>query len=53
MRSRDEECLPSKAYKSVIIEGAVEHEMPAEYVERLRLIEDNGFDGQVDLGTSS
>ena len=46
-------CLPSEDYKSVIVEGAVEHELPAEYIERLRLIQDNGYASEVDLSISA
>ena len=53
MVPRDEECLPSEAYKNVIVEGAVEHGLPIEYVERLRLIQDNGYVGEVDLSISA
>ena len=49
MRPTSEECLPSNAYKSVIVEGAVEHELPPEYIDRLRQIEDNGYSFEVDL----
>ena len=53
MQPTSEECLPSTAYKSVIIEGAIEHELPPEYMERLRKIKDNGFSFEVDLSVSS
>ena len=53
MRSLAEECLPSNAYKRVIVEGAVEHDLPTEYIERLKLIKDNGYMGEVDLSISS
>ena len=53
MRSLAEECLPSSAYKRVIVDGAIEHDLPTEYIERLKLIEDNGYMGEVDLSISS
>ena len=52
MLNHNEECLPSGAYKKVIIEGAIEHELPAEYIEMLRQIKDNGYVGHVDLHNS-
>ena len=53
MQPTSKECLPSNAYKSVIIEGAIEHELPPEYIKRLRKIKDNGFSFEVDLSVSS
>ena len=52
MLNQNEECLPSGAYKKVIVEGAIEHELPAEYIEMLRQIKDNGYVGHVDLHNS-
>nr|CAD2181521.1 unnamed protein product [Meloidogyne enterolobii] len=40
---------PSPHYKEVIVAGAVEHELPTEYIKRLRAIPTNGFNGTVDL----
>jgi len=37
--------LPSPAYKQTILTGAEELALPARYVERLRLIPDNGVEG--------
>ena len=52
MLNQNEECLPSGAYKKVIVEGAIEHELPAEYIGMLMQIKDNGYIGQVDLHNS-
>ena len=52
MLNQNEECLPSGVYKKVIVEGAIEHELPAEYIEMLRQIKDNGYVGHVDLHNS-
>uniref|UniRef100_A0A915MX32 Gamma-glutamylcyclotransferase n=1 Tax=Meloidogyne javanica TaxID=6303 RepID=A0A915MX32_MELJA len=40
---------PSPHYKEVIVAGAVENELPTEYIKRLRAIPTNGFNGTVDL----
>ncbi|CAG0878929.1 unnamed protein product [Darwinula stevensoni] len=40
---------PSKVYKDVIIRGAEEHGLPHDYIEKLRMIEDNGYDGPVTI----
>ena len=36
---------PSPLYKKVIVTGASETGLPVEYIEQLRAIEDNGYDG--------
>ena len=36
-------------YKDVIIRGAIEHNMPSDYIEKLKNIQDNGYDGKVDV----
>ena len=41
--------LPSKVYKNVLITGAKEHSMPAEYVRKLENHPDNGYEGEVDV----
>ena len=41
--------LPSVVYKDVIIRGAIEHNMPSDYIEKLKNIQDNGYDGKVDI----
>ena len=53
MLNRDEECLPSGAYKNVIVKGAIEHQLPDKYIEKLRQIKDNGYVGEVDLSVSA
>ena len=50
MRPLSEDCRPSKVYKGVIVEGALEHGLPVEYIEKLKSIEDNGYGGEVDIG---
>merc|ERR1739838_139922 len=34
---------PSGAYHNVIVEGAIEHNLPLPYIDRLRAIEHNGI----------
>jgi len=41
--------LPSTVYKNVIIRGAIEHNLPPEYIEHLKAIQDNGYSGEVDV----
>ena len=41
--------MPSKVYKNVLITGAKEHLMPAEYVQKLENHPDNGYEGEVDV----
>ena len=50
MRPLTEDCRPSKVYKGVIVEGALEHGLPIEYIDKLKNIEDNGYGGEVDIG---
>ena len=50
MRPLSEDCRPSKVYKGVIVEGAHEHGLPMEYIDKLKNIEDNGYGGEVDIG---
>ena len=45
MRPPSEDCRPSKVYKEVIVEGALEHALPTEYVKKLKSIKDNGYGG--------
>ena len=45
MQSLSEDCRPSKVYKEVIVEGALEHALPTEYVKKLKSIKDNGRGG--------
>ncbi|CCD61561.1 gamma-glutamylcyclotransferase [Caenorhabditis elegans] len=40
---------PSPHYKLVITEGAKENKLPADYIQKLEAIEDNGFAGAVDV----
>ncbi|XP_014664835.1 PREDICTED: gamma-glutamylcyclotransferase-like [Priapulus caudatus] len=41
--------LPSTVYKNVIIKGAIQSELPQEYIEQLTKLDDNGFNGDVDV----
>ena len=43
------DCRPSTVYKRVIVKGATENGLPAEYIKKLETIEDNGYDGEVDV----
>jgi hypothetical protein len=38
---------PSIHYKTVIVAGAVEHQLPGWYVDELKAIKDNGYRGRV------
>ena len=38
---------PSPHYKKVIISGAMENNLPEEYIEKLKCIEDNGYTGKI------
>ena len=49
-RPLSEDCRPSKVYKGVIVQGALEHSLPTEYIDKLKGIEDNGYGGEVDIG---
>lgn len=40
---------PSLVYKNVILKGAMEHHLPETYIQQLRQIQDNGYNGPVDL----
>lgn len=44
-----EDRRPSPQYLNVIIRGAIEHDLPADYVKKLKDIEHNGYDGPVSL----
>lgn len=41
--------IPSLRYKNVIISGAKEHGLPAEYVKMLEEVPDNGYNGDVEV----
>jgi len=43
---------PSFVYKDVIIRGAIENNMPDEYITKLKNIEDNGYNGNIDVNLS-
>jgi hypothetical protein len=44
--------LPSKVYKDVIVRGARENNLPLEYIQKLDLITDNGYNGNVEVELS-
>ena len=43
------DCRPSTVYKRVIVHGAIENGLPEQYIKKLENIEDNGYDGEVDV----
>ena len=43
------DCRPSTVYKRVIVHGAIENGLPEHYIKKLDKIEDNGYDGEVDV----
>ena len=43
------QCKPSTVYKNVIIQGACENQLPEVYIQDLRNIEDNGYNGEVEV----
>ena len=47
--SHGNQLRPSTVYKNVIIRGAKEHELPAEYIKYLEEIPDNGYNGAVEV----
>ena len=47
VKPEEEDKRPSFVYKDVIVRGAEEHNIPGEYLEWLRGIEDNGYRGDV------
>ena len=46
---REQRPLPSPHYLHVIVEGAREHRLPADYVDKLRRLEHNGYAGPIDV----
>ena len=50
VKPEEEDKRPSFVYKDVIVRGAEEHNIPGEYLEWLRGIEDNGYRGDVKVG---
>ena len=40
--------VPSKVYKNVIIQGAKQNGLPADYISQLENIQDNGYDKKLD-----
>ena len=44
---------PSPHYKHVILLGAIEHQLPSDYVEQLREIPTNGYKGSVELNLNA
>ncbi|GMS87161.1 hypothetical protein PENTCL1PPCAC_9336, partial [Pristionchus entomophagus] len=53
MRDADgNENAPSPHYKLVIVRGAIEHDLPQAYMERLESVKDNGYRGPVQVPIS-
>ncbi|XP_055339133.1 gamma-glutamylcyclotransferase-like [Paramacrobiotus metropolitanus] len=44
--------LPSCVYKKVMLHGARESSLPAEYIENMKALPDNGYDGPVEVQCS-
>ena len=40
---------PSPQYMDVIIQGAIQNDMPQEYINTLKCIEHNNYDGNLDV----
>ncbi|XP_076035822.1 gamma-glutamylcyclotransferase-like isoform X2 [Oratosquilla oratoria] len=49
IRPVEEDRRPSTVYKNVILTGARENGLPEEYIKKLESIEDNGYNGEVDV----
>ena len=49
VKPEEEDKRPSYVYKDVIVRGAEEHNIPKEYLDWLRKIEDNGYRGDVNV----
>eukprot|EP00090_Calanus_glacialis_P003268 TRINITY_DN12421_c0_g1_i1.p1 TRINITY_DN12421_c0_g1~~TRINITY_DN12421_c0_g1_i1.p1 ORF type:complete len:186 (-),score=78.48 TRINITY_DN12421_c0_g1_i1:50-568(-) len=49
VKPEEEDKRPSYVYKDVIVRGAEEHNIPQEYLDWLRGIEDNGYRGDVNV----
>lgn len=47
LKRRYKDKRPSPQYLDVILRGAVQHKLPEYYVQKLRAIEHNGYDGNV------
>ena len=45
--------MPSPAYLQCIVNGAIEHKLPQDYIERLQKIEHNGYNGPVAVTPSN
>lgn len=45
----DEYSLPSAIYKTVIIRGAEEFQLPPSYIRQLKSLKDNGYNGDVPI----
>ena len=48
VKGLDMDPIPSAVYHGVILKGAMEHNLPDEYIEFLRGIKNNGFTGHED-----
>ena len=48
----DTQPLPSAVYKKVIVTGAIENNLPKEYLDFLSNVKDNGYNGEVEVPLS-
>ena len=46
----EDRCAPSKVYKNVMVNGALENGLPGHYVDKLKNMRDNGYEGEVEVG---
>ena len=49
IKPEEKDKRPSWVYKDVILRGALEHQLPQDYVTKLRAVEDNGYRGEVSV----
>ncbi len=49
----EEIAKPSPAYKNVIINGAIEINLPDDYIKFLRSFDDNGYNGPINIDLPS
>ena len=49
VKPEEEDKRPSFVYKDVIVRGAEEHNIPKDYLDWLKGIEDNGYKGDVNV----
>lgn len=49
LQAKGENDLPSVIYKTVVVQGAKEHQLPLSYIKELEMFRDNGYKGKVDI----